>query len=205
MVRLKNSEITDTICATIVDYYNDHRHLKRHPFVELQMCILFKYVAEYLTAIRSRRLTSTNYEKRCRISQHLLKDVQQIDHTFQPFYEDCAGDQNVPKLTVILKTIAEMLQLKDKGMLSLEAASVVHNYPDMPQELLFGIVDARDDITSSESWDLVDDCMKMMEKRKSDPVYAHLFQMSRAERKPSQILKDVVPRLKRRVRVTMAH
>ena len=47
--------------------------------------------------------------------------------------------------------------------------------------------------------------MKMMEKRKSDPVYAHLFQMSRAERKPSQILKDVVPRLKRRVRVTMAH
>lgn len=128
--------------------------------------------------------------------------MQQIDHTFQPFYEDCAGDQNVsfqkkksstaqkmftafdanfskkymqtssaqlnfisffcsyltaanlqvPKLTVILKTIAEMLQLKDKGMLSLEAASVVHNYPDMPQELLFGIVDARDDITSSESW-----------------------------------------------------
>lgn len=63
-----------------------------------------------------------------------------------------AANLQVPKLTVILKTIAEMLQLKDKGMLSLEAASVVHNYPDMPQELLFGIVDARDDITSSESW-----------------------------------------------------
>lgn len=201
---LKKPDVTDTICATIVDYYSDHQHLRQQPRLELQMCILLKYIAEYLTAIRSRRLTSKTYEQRCKIARKLLSDVGEINRTFRPVYEELTCDHNTPKLTEILVTIAEMFRLKDKGMLALETAAMIRKYPDVPVELLFGIIDARDDITSNESWDMVNDCMQMVEKQESDPVFAPLFQMSKVERKTSQILKSVMPRLKRRVKITMA-
>ncbi|VDK78779.1 unnamed protein product [Onchocerca ochengi] len=108
-------------------------------------------------------------------------------------------------LTNVLNSIAEFIMLRDKGMLLLEIASLLRKYPEMTQEFLFTLTDIRDDVTSSESRALTEDCMKMIGKKENDPVLIQLFQMAKGERKTSQVIKDVVPRLRRRVRVSIAN
>ncbi|EJW78224.1 hypothetical protein WUBG_10866 [Wuchereria bancrofti] len=90
-------------------------------------------------------------------------------------------------------------------MLLLEIASLLRKYPEMTEEFLFTLTDIRDDVTSSESRALTEDCMKMIGKKENDPILTRLFQMAKGERKTAQMIKDVVPRIRRRVKLTIAN
>uniref|UniRef100_A0A0N5ANX9 Exocyst complex component Sec6 n=1 Tax=Syphacia muris TaxID=451379 RepID=A0A0N5ANX9_9BILA len=168
------------------------------------MCILFKYVSEYLSAIASRRLTGTPYEKRCKISSKIEEDVQKIKETFKPLYSEFHNDNSISQVTDLLVAIANLLRLKSKDMIRLEISSLIRDYPGMPNEILFAIINARDDVTSNEAWELVNECMEA-EKSKSNAILSRVYQMAKAERKTSQILMEMVPRFRRRVKISIAH
>ncbi|VDK89497.1 unnamed protein product [Litomosoides sigmodontis] len=205
IVKMKDSNIIGTICETIKDYENDYKHLRRAVHIEILQCIEFKTVAEYLNAVVSRKLTCTEYWKRCAIAECLQNDVEALNSTFNPLFAQLNYVNKGENLRNILHSIAEFITLRDKGMLLLEIASLLRKYPEMTQEFLFSLTDIRDDVTSSESRALTDDCMKIIGNKESDPVMKRLFQMAKGERKTTQVIKDVVPRIRRRVKVSIAN
>ncbi|KHN84315.1 Exocyst complex component 3 [Toxocara canis] len=200
---IKSSHAIDTICMTILDYYSDHKHLRPCLRIELMMCIEFKLIAEYLISIASRVITCSNYEKRCAIAKALKRDVLCINRTFQPIFQQHKCDENIADLANILLRVADFIGLRDKSMISLEATSFVRTYPDIHSEMLFALLDVRDDLSSSESRAMADECIRVAGGRNGEPLFARLFQMCKGERKTSQIIKDVVPRLRRRVRLSI--
>ncbi|KAK6104750.1 Exocyst complex component Sec6 family protein [Brugia pahangi] len=202
---MKNSNIIGTICETIKDYENDYMHLRRDIHIEILQFIEFKIVAEYLNAIASRKLTCTEYQKRCAIAKCLQNDIEIINVTFNALFTQFNCINKTRNLTNVLYSIAEFITLRDKDMLLLEIASLLRKYPEMTEEFLFTLTDIRDDVTSSESRALTEDCMKMIGKKENDPILIRLFQMAKGERKTAQMIKDVVPRIRRRVKLTIAN
>uniref|UniRef100_A0AAF5RWI3 Exocyst complex component Sec6 n=6 Tax=Wuchereria bancrofti TaxID=6293 RepID=A0AAF5RWI3_WUCBA len=202
---MKDSNIIGTICETIKDYENDYMHLRRDIHIEIFRFIEFKIVAEYLNAIASRKLTCTEYQKRCAIAKCLQNDIEIINVTFNTLFAQFNYTNKTRNLTNVLYSIAEFITLRDKDMLLLEIASLLRKYPEMTEEFLFTLTDIRDDVTSSESRALTEDCMKMIGKKENDPILTRLFQMAKGERKTAQMIKDVVPRIRRRVKLTIAN
>lgn len=52
--RFTGSSAVETICMTVADYYNDHKHLRPHIRCALLMEIQYKIVGEYMIGIDSR-------------------------------------------------------------------------------------------------------------------------------------------------------
>ncbi|CAG9540428.1 unnamed protein product [Cercopithifilaria johnstoni] len=202
---MKDSNIIGTICETIKDYENDYKHLRQDVHIQILRNIEFKIIAEYLNAIVSRKLTCTEYWKRCDIAECLQNDVKALNVTFNPLFAQFNYINKAKNLTDLLYSVSEFVKLRDKAMLSLELASLFRKYPEMTQEFLFTLTDIRDDVTSSESRALAEDCMKMIDTKESDPVLKRLFQIARGERKTTQVIKDVVPRIRRRVKLSIAN
>ncbi|MFH4973331.1 hypothetical protein AB6A40_000040 [Gnathostoma spinigerum] len=201
---LKNGASVDVICMTILDYYADYKHLRPKIRYELVKRIQLKFVAEYLAGIKNRKMTCINYNKRCSLAERLKSDVDTINETMVPLLKELNDDDEEPNPSDVLVSIADFIMLKDKNLVALEAASFAKTYPDISIELLFTIIDIRDDMTSTESRKIAEDVMKISKIRESNPMYAKLFEMAKKERKVSNIMKDVVPRLRRRVRYSIA-
>ncbi|VDM97234.1 unnamed protein product, partial [Thelazia callipaeda] len=216
--QMKNSNIIDTICETIRDYEVDYKHLTRTIHEEVLRCIKFKinlYNEIFLHKVNTTKIlkmtmelelsrTVTQYRKRCIIAKCLHNDATAINLTFHSIFEKLNPNCETKNLTNLLCSIAEFIALRDRDMLSLEIVSILRKYPEMTQEFLFALIDIRDDVTSSESRALTEDCLKMVDNKKCDPTLTRLFQVTKGERKTSQIIRDVVPRLRRRVRASIA-
>ncbi|VDK39455.1 unnamed protein product [Gongylonema pulchrum] len=199
------SNAAGTICETVRDYESDYRHLRRAVHIEVLRCIELRIVAEYLNAIASRKITCTEFHKRCAVAKRLKNDAAAIMRTFDPLLSPLeVNGEEMETLPNVLHSMAEFISLRDKSMLPLEIASLLQKYPDITEDLLFSLIDARDDVTSTESRALTEECTKMIDKKRTDPELAKLFHMAKGERKTSQIIRDVVPRLRRRVKVSIA-
>ncbi|MCP9262321.1 Exocyst complex component 3 [Dirofilaria immitis] len=206
-IKLEDEEPTEGAWERIEilrEQYNDMLRMVCDVHVEVLRYIELKIVAEYLDIIASRKLTCTEYQKRCAIAKCLQNNIEALNATFNPLFAQFnykVGEN----LRNVLYSIAEFITLRDKGMLLLEIASLLRKYPEMTQEFLFALTDIRDDVTSSESRALTEDCMKMIGRKEIDPTLRQLFEMAKGERKTAQVIKDVVPRLRRRVKVSIAN
>uniref|UniRef100_A0A9J2PTR4 Exocyst complex component Sec6 n=1 Tax=Ascaris lumbricoides TaxID=6252 RepID=A0A9J2PTR4_ASCLU len=203
-IMLKCSDAIDTICVTILDYYSDHKHLRSRLQVDLLTSVETRLIAEYISSIVNRELTCSNYEKRCLIAESLRRDANRINKTFQSIYQEQKCDENIADLSNILLRLADFISLNDKGMLSLEAASLIRDYPDMPSEVLFALIDIRDDMSSFESRALAEECVRLVDNRAAGGVFTKLLRLCKGERKKSQLIRDVVPRLRRKVKLSIA-
>uniref|UniRef100_A0A915PYZ7 Exocyst complex component Sec6 n=1 Tax=Setaria digitata TaxID=48799 RepID=A0A915PYZ7_9BILA len=203
---MKGSNIAEIMCETIRDYESYYKYLRRDVHIEVLECVEFKIVAEYLNAIASRKLTCTEYGKRSSIAKCLENDAVILSMTFNSLFTPLNYVIKPGNLMDLLHSIAEFTKLRDKGMLSLEIASLLRKYPEMTREFLFTLIDIRDDVTSSESRALTEECMNMIGKKEGNPILIRLFQMAKGERKnAAQAIRDVVPRLRRRVMVSIAN
>ena len=57
----------------------------------------------------------------------------------------------MPIIVKILPAIGEVLDLRDKTLLGLEASSLVRKYPDIPVEYLTSLIQIREDIGRAEA------------------------------------------------------
>ena len=143
---LKGSEDRETICMTILDYYHDYQHLRAHIRYALLEELLFKIVGEYIIAIDGKRLKYQNYEERQLSAARLREDSERIDEIFSNYLE-----RRGPMITSVLASMADILDLRDKSLLSLTTATFVRKYPDVHAELLIALIVSREDVNGAEA------------------------------------------------------
>uniref|UniRef100_A0A914Z9C5 Exocyst complex component Sec6 n=1 Tax=Panagrolaimus superbus TaxID=310955 RepID=A0A914Z9C5_9BILA len=143
---LMGSEDRDTICITIMDYFDDYQHLRPHIRFVLLEELLFKVVGEYIVAINDRRLTYSNYDERHLCAERLREDSEKIEELFSHFLE-----RSGPMITTCLRAVADILDLRDKTLLTLETSQFVRKYPDIHAELLTALINSREDVNAKEA------------------------------------------------------
>ena len=57
----------------------------------------------------------------------------------------------MPTIVNVLPAVGEVLDLRDKTLLGLEASSLVRKYPDVPVEYLIALIQIREDIGRAEA------------------------------------------------------
>lgn len=57
----------------------------------------------------------------------------------------------MPAIAGVLPAMAEVLDLRDKTLLSLEASTLMRKYPDIPADFLTVLLQIREDIGRSEA------------------------------------------------------
>lgn len=57
----------------------------------------------------------------------------------------------MPMITLVISSIADVLDLRDRSLLSLEVSTFVRKYPDISVELLISIIQIREDMGRSDA------------------------------------------------------
>ncbi|KAI1720371.1 exocyst complex component sec6 domain-containing protein [Ditylenchus destructor] len=146
---LMGSTDLETICITVADYYNDYKHLRSHIQYALLKEIVFKVVAEYIIGIDSRRISFANYEERHLAAERLRADADRVEQLFKGFFEH--NDYSMPMITSVISAMAEVIDLRDKSLLTLEASAFVRKFPDIQVELLTSILQIREDVARTDA------------------------------------------------------
>jgi len=184
---LMGSADLETVCITVADYYSDYKHLRPHIQYTLIKEVLYRVVGEFITGIDSRRLTFSSYDERHLAAERLKADGNRIETLFKRFFEHT--DYSMPMITPVLSAIAEILDLRDKSLLSLEASSFVRKYPDIHVELLSSIIQIREDIGRSDAKSIAEEAVNHARFHpKGDQEMLKLFQMCKPGPKRLQAL-----------------
>ncbi|CAL2033431.1 unnamed protein product [Caenorhabditis brenneri] len=178
---LTGSAALETICMTISDYYHDHKHLRPVTRSALLMDLQFRIVSEYLKAIETKRLTFTTYEERSTAGKRMKADVTRLDNMYAEFASSEDMADQLPLLTSIIATAGDVISLKDKSLLSLEATSFARKFPNCPAELLAAILATRDDVGRSDARSLADEVLQHVQFHPKDQIFDQLFALRQQE------------------------
>ncbi|CAB3411296.1 unnamed protein product [Caenorhabditis bovis] len=173
----------ETICMTITDYHNDHRHLRPVTRSVLLMDLQFRIVSEYLKAIEQRRLVLTCYEDRLAAGKRMKDDVTKINAMFAEFTSYFDMNDQLTILTSIISSAADVIALKDKSILALEATSFARNFPNCPAGLLAAILATRDDVGRNEARTQAEEVLQHVQFHPKDPIFDQLFSLRQQESK----------------------
>ncbi|VDN02573.1 unnamed protein product [Thelazia callipaeda] len=188
---LIGSSALETICMTVADYYNDHKHLRPHIRCALLMEIQYKIVGEYIIGIDNRRLSLANYDDRYKASKLLKRNGERVSLLFSKLLDDV--DVTFTDLTVVLVALSDVLSLRDKSLLSLETTTLVRKFPDIHVELLSALIQAREDMGRVESRSMAEDTIGHIKHHaKGDAVFAKLFQSCKTGSKRIFSLEDTM-------------
>ncbi|KAI6192027.1 Proable exocyst complex component Sec6 [Aphelenchoides bicaudatus] len=181
----------DTICVTIRDYYMDYERLRPHIRFLVLNEIYYKVVGEYVIAMDSQRLTYANYKERHLSATRIREDTQKIEKLFDSLSSDT--DFPFPRIASVLPSLAEIIDLQDKSLLSLEVSSFARKYSDVHSELLSSLMSAREDVKKNEAKSIADEALNHVRLHpKDDKEMLKLFQMCKADgRRNVQIIEDL--------------
>ena len=184
------TEDRDVICMTILDYNCDYSHLRPHIRLTLVEELLYKVVGEYIIAIDSRRLTYGTYAQRQMAAARLREDA---DHYKELFRGLLNKEENSPMMTDVLPAMAEILDLRDKSLLTLEASSFVRKYPDVHVELLTSLIQSREDINGKEAKSIAEEAIDHARFHpKGDKEMIKLFGLCRLGRRALPALEETM-------------
>ncbi|PAV56755.1 hypothetical protein WR25_05016 [Diploscapter pachys] len=173
-----------TIDSTIEDYYYDYMHLKPQARAMLTSELQLLIVREYLKAIETRRYVLSSTEERVRFCNVFHKDVDVYARRFDVISKLPDMEDQVPDLFPLLYAIADVIGLKDKSILSLEATGFARKFPNIPVDLLIAVLTMRDDIGRNEAKSLAEEIIQHVKLHPKDHVkmYEPLFErLGRAE------------------------
>ncbi|VDD94641.1 unnamed protein product [Enterobius vermicularis] len=190
-ILLSGCPAVEVICMTLVDYYMDYKHLKPHICCALMLEIQYRIVGEFIVAIDSRRLSFSNYDERSEAARLLVKDAENIERSFSSLLDQ--NDLNFVDLTIILTSIADVLKLRDKSLLTLEVTSFVRKFPAIPVELLSGLLQMREDVGRVEAKSLAEETIGNAKFHpKDDVTFVKLFQMCKSDSKRAFAIEDTM-------------
>ncbi|KAI6209857.1 Proable exocyst complex component Sec6 [Aphelenchoides besseyi] len=179
------------ICETVTDYNRDYCHLRPQIQFTVLKEVMYKIVAEYLIAIDSRRLTYNNYKERQLAGERLKEEAERIERTFNSISEKI--DYPFPLITSVLPSIAEIINMTDKSLLSLEVSGFVRKFPDVHTELIAAVLLCREDIGRNEAKSIAEEALNHVRFHpKGDQEMIKLFQLTKAEGKRSIALEGIV-------------
>lgn len=178
---LTGSAALETICMTISDYYHDHKHLRPVTRAALLMDLQFRIVSEYLKAIETKRLTFTTYEERATAGKRMKTDVARLDNLYAEFGSSEDMSDQLSLLTSIISAAGEVISLKDKSLLSLEATSFARKFPNCPAESLAAVLATRDDVGRNDAKSLADEVLQHVQFHPKDQIFDQLFALRQQE------------------------
>uniref|UniRef100_A0A914I8A8 Exocyst complex component 3 n=1 Tax=Globodera rostochiensis TaxID=31243 RepID=A0A914I8A8_GLORO len=176
---LLGSADLDTICITLADYYRDYRHLRVGTRFTLLNELLFKLISEFIIGLETRRLTFSKYEERHLAAERIKADAKRVEQQFATFFED--PDYPMPTISAVLLAVAEVLDLRDKTLLSLEVSTMMRKFPDIPAEFLTALLQIREDIGRSEAKNIAEEALNNTRYHsRGDPQVRRLFQLCKS-------------------------
>ncbi|CAI5442024.1 unnamed protein product [Caenorhabditis angaria] len=178
---LVGSAALETICMTISDYHHDHKHLRPVTRCALLMDLQFRIVSEYLKAIEQRRLTFASYDERSSAGKRMKNDVGRMENMLAEFSNNPDMEGQLTSLSSIVSCAGDVISLKDKSLLSLEATSFARKFPNCPSELLAAILATRDDVGRNEAKQLADEVLQHVQFHPKDPIFDQLFGLRQQE------------------------
>ncbi|XP_068595840.1 exocyst complex component 3-like protein [Brachionichthys hirsutus] len=102
-------------------------------------------VVEYVRALMQKKLVCRSAEERRQLAQQMVQDDQQ----FREIFHGLEGEGSVPEVNplALLSVLADFVQLKDPGMLTLEVSGLAAKYPDISEEHVSVLLDIRGDVS----------------------------------------------------------
>ncbi|XP_058254087.1 exocyst complex component 3-like protein isoform X2 [Hemibagrus wyckioides] len=101
-------------------------------------------VVEYVRALMQKKLICRNDEERQLLAQQMVQDAQQLREHFQSMEVDGTVSEVNP--TALIPVLADLIKLKDPGMLTLEVSGLISKYPDISEEHVSVLLDLRGDV-----------------------------------------------------------
>ena len=99
---------------------------------------------KYLLALMSRKVSLKSPEERKEAASKITKEASQIRILFERVGSTTGGKTDCPFDAI--KAIAEVINVEDLDILSLELHSFIKHYPDLTKEQLMAILSIRGDI-----------------------------------------------------------
>ncbi|XP_060784253.1 exocyst complex component 3-like protein isoform X2 [Neoarius graeffei] len=101
-------------------------------------------VVEYVRALMQKKLICRSDEERQLLAQQMVQDAQQLREHFQSMEVDGSVSEVEP--TALIPVLADLIKLKDPGMLTLEVSGLISKYPDISEEHVSVLLDVRGDV-----------------------------------------------------------
>ncbi|XP_053361037.1 exocyst complex component 3-like protein [Clarias gariepinus] len=101
-------------------------------------------VVEYVRALMQKKLICRSDEERQLLAQQMVQDAQQLREHFQSMEVDGTISEVNP--TALIPVLADLIKLKDPGMLTLEVSGLISKYPDISEEHVSVLLDVRGDV-----------------------------------------------------------
>ncbi|XP_076878321.1 exocyst complex component 3-like protein isoform X2 [Brachyhypopomus gauderio] len=105
---------------------------------------LWLAVVEYVRALMQKRLICRSEEDRQHTAQQMTQDALQLDECFRGTEADGTVCEVNP--TSLIPVLADLIKLKDTGMLVLEVSGLISKYPDISEEHVSALLDIRGDV-----------------------------------------------------------
>ncbi|XP_036423986.1 exocyst complex component 3-like protein [Colossoma macropomum] len=101
-------------------------------------------VVEYVRALMQKKLICRSEEERQQLAQQMAQDAQQLREHFQSMEVDSTVNEVNP--TALIPLLADLIKLKDPGLLTLEVSGLIAKYPDISEEHVSVLLDVRGDV-----------------------------------------------------------
>ncbi|XP_066505374.1 exocyst complex component 3-like protein isoform X2 [Hoplias malabaricus] len=101
-------------------------------------------VVEYVRVLMQRKMICRSEEERQQLAQQMAHDAQQLREHFQSMEVDSTVNEVNP--TALIPVLADLIKLKDTGLLTLEVSGLIAKYPDISEEHVCALLDVRGDV-----------------------------------------------------------
>ncbi|XP_072520040.1 exocyst complex component 3-like protein isoform X1 [Salminus brasiliensis] len=101
-------------------------------------------VVEYVRALMQKKLICRSDEDRQQLAQQMVQDAQQLREHFQSMEVDSTVTEVNP--AALIPVLADLIKLKDPGLLTLEVSGLITKYPDISEDHVSALLDVRGDV-----------------------------------------------------------
>ncbi|KAL7862659.1 hypothetical protein SRHO_G00116430 [Serrasalmus rhombeus] len=141
---LAQGDVIPKVCIVLEHHYELYSRVRSPCRQRLQEESQRLTVVEYVRALMQKKLICRSEEERQQLAQQMAQDAQQLREHFQSMEVDSTVNEVNP--TALIPVLADLIKLKDPGLLTLEVSGLIAKYPDISEEHVSVLLDVRGDV-----------------------------------------------------------
>ncbi|XP_056308200.1 exocyst complex component 3-like protein isoform X1 [Danio aesculapii] len=141
---LDQGDVTPNMCGVLERHCELYNRVRQPCRQRLKEECQWLTVVEYVRAVMQKRLVCRSSDEQKQLAQRMTQDAQQLrDHLQSMEIDGTIGEVNP---TALIAALADIINLKDPGMLLLEISGLLTKYPDISEEHVSVLLDIRGDV-----------------------------------------------------------
>lgn len=141
---LDQGDVTLNMCGVLERHCELYNRVRQPCRQRLKEECQWLTVVEYVRAVMQKRLVCRSSDEQKQLAQRMTQDAQQLrDHLQSMEIDGTIGEVNP---TALIAALADIINLKDPGMLLLEISGLLSKYPDISEEHVSVLLDIRGDV-----------------------------------------------------------